>query len=190
MPPDGPETRRGERGDGDRRNDGRWVAERADEARCGERFGSELWWPLEGRAAEGSRVAARLGAGRSAEGRPAVGRLAVGRLADGRLVDGRLAVGRFASGAATLRETRAVLAERSDEGRGGADRTDWAAARGALRSSRVRDGRRGAAAPSRGAGADVEGRPLRAAGVTAVGVIWSNLQLAGGAQVRRSRSWV
>jgi hypothetical protein len=74
---------------------------------------------------------------------------------------GRSEGGREGAGAAARDDARGVPPERSDDGRPA----------GRLRAS--------------GAAEDVVGRVLRAAGVTAVGVMLSSdLQLAGGAQVR------
>jgi hypothetical protein len=81
----------------------------------------------------------------------------------GALVDraGRGEEGGEGAGAAAREDARGVPPERSDDGRP---------------AGRLRDS---------GAAEDVVGRVLRAAGVTAVGVMLSSdLQLAGGAQVR------
>jgi hypothetical protein len=53
-----------------------------------------------------------------------------------------------------------------------------------VRTERSEDGRPAGARRASGSGADVAERSLRAAGVTAVGMMSLDLQLAGGAQVR------
>jgi hypothetical protein len=127
------------------------VAERADEARCGERFGL---------------VVARLDVARWGAC------LDVARWDVDRWDVDRWDVDRWdaAVWGACLEVDRGAGAVARDDGRGAPDRSD--------------DGR--PADLLRGSGpAEEVGRALRAAGVTAVGVmLWSDLQLAGGAQVR------
>jgi hypothetical protein len=185
MPPAGPDTRRRARGVAAERFGARCVAERADDVRGAERLG------VDGDAARcGDRLAAGRDAGRDA-GREATAeaRLEVGRDA---AVDTRLAVERGATADADFaadleaagREAAVGRAERSEDGRGGAGAAARDDGRG-LPPERSDDGRPAGLRRESGVVEGVVGRALRAAGVTAVGVIWSSgLQLAGGAQVR------
>jgi hypothetical protein len=134
------------------RIEGRWAAERADDARCGERLGACL-------DVDRALALARGGCFTPARGAVVAARVVAARVAGaGRVVRSTRAETRLADGGWAA---RGVRAERSDEGR----------TVGARRESE--------------SGVDVVERSLRAAGVTAVGVmVSSDLQLAGGAQVR------
>jgi hypothetical protein len=162
--------RRRPRGVVDERIDERWAAERADEARCGARLGACLEVEREAVLPRGGGLTAPLGA--------VVAALTAVAVAGA----GRVVRGAWADREAWL--DRGAWADREawlDRG-AWADREAWAA-RG-VRAERSEDGRPVGARRESASGAGVGERSLRAAGVTAVGMLSSDLQLAGGAQVR------
>jgi hypothetical protein len=150
--------RRRPRGVAEGRIDERWAAERAEDARCGERLGACLEVEREAVLPRGGCLPAPLGAAVAALAAVAVA--GAGRVVRGAWVD------------------RGACADRE----AGVDRGAWAD-RG-VRAERSEDGRPAGARRGSVSGADVRERSLRAAGVTAVGMLSSDLQLAGGAQVR------
>jgi hypothetical protein len=140
------------------RIDGRWAAERADDARCGERLGAGL--------------GARFDVDREVVLRGDCFTAPLGAVVAARAPVAVAGAGRV------VRSTRA-----EPRAWAWADRGAWAA-RG-VRAERSDEGRTAGARRESESGVDVVERSLRAAGVTAVGVmVSSDLQLAGGAQVR------
>jgi hypothetical protein len=146
---------------------GRWAAERADDARCDERLGACL-------DVDRDVALPRGGCFTPAGGAVFAARAAVAVAGAGRVV----------------RSTRA-----GPRACAWSDRGTWVGrgvwvARGAwvgrgVRPERSDEGRPAGARRESVSGGDVAERSLRAAGVTAVGVmVSSDLQLAGGAQVR------
>jgi hypothetical protein len=163
------------------------AADRADEERCGERLAACLDTGLEAAFAADleAAFAADLEAGFAAD---------LEAVARGAREAREVRSERDADGRAAAEARAGAGAEARAEARGGAAARDGAAARADTRGAppeRSEDGRPVPLLLESLPCVDVFGRALRAAGVTAVGVmVSSDLQLAGGAQVRGSRSWV